>query len=243
MPVNAKDTSAMVFAAGLGTRMRPITDRIPKPMVEIAGKPLLDHCLDRLDNAEISTIVVNTHYKADIIQKHLASRPEIHISHEDTLLETAGGVRNALPLLNSRYFFTMNADILYVDGKDKALTRLLNHFDPSHMQSLLLLHPKEKAIGYQGKGDFDLDDQGRLIKREGEEHPYVFTGIQLTCPAFFQHINQEIYSISAIYKHLTHHQHITHCHGLIHQGDWLHIGTPNDLEQANLWYEKHRGKD
>ena len=170
----------MVLAAGLGTRMRPLTDRIPKPLVPVAGKPLIDHVLDRLADAGVARAVVNVHYMADQIEQHLAyrTRPQIVISDErGLLLGTGGGVARALPQLGHAPFFHINSDTIWIDGVQPNLARLAETFDPDTMDALLLLAPTAGSIGYTGRGDFAMAADGRLQKRpEQEVSPFVYAG-------------------------------------------------------------------
>jgi len=158
----------MVLAAGLGTRMRPLTDQIPKPLVPVAGKPLIDHVLDRLADAGVARAVVNVHYMAEQIEQHLAyrTRPQIVISDErGLLLGTGGGVTRALPQLGHAPFFHINSDTIWIDGVQPNLARLAETFDPDTMDALLLLAPTAGSIGYSGRGDFAMGPDGRLRNR------------------------------------------------------------------------------
>src|SRR5579875_2601456 len=171
----------MVLAAGLGLRLRPITEHLPKPLVEVGGRTLLDHAIDRLARAGVERVVVNVHYRAAMIAAHLAGRehPRIAISEEPELLDTGGGVRQALPLLGEA-FFVVNGDVLWRDGRTPALTRLARAFDPAEADAVLLLQRKTGAVGYDGIGDYFLDACGRpRRRREREAAPYLFAGIQL----------------------------------------------------------------
>jgi len=174
--------SAMVLAAGLGTRLRPLTDRIPKPLVEVAGPaPLIDHVLGRLEEAGVEHAVVNAHYKAAMIAAHLEGRrrPRIELSVEDDLLETGGGVTKALHSSASASF-VVNSDIVWLDGASVALRRLADAWDDAAMDALLLLQRVTTAVGYEGRGDFALDPLGVPRRRhEREVVPYVFAGIQI----------------------------------------------------------------
>jgi MurNAc alpha-1-phosphate uridylyltransferase len=173
-------TKAMVLAAGLGVRMRPLTDHMPKPMVPVAGQPLLDHVLDKLGNAGVTEAVVNVHYLPDQIIDHVADRrrPRVIISDErDTVLGTGGGVVKALPLLGAAPFFHVNADTLWIDGVRPNLTRLAERFDPAQMDILLLMAPTTSSIGYGGRGDYAMMPDGALRKRkEHQVVPFVYAG-------------------------------------------------------------------
>ena len=170
----------MVLAAGLGERMRPLTDRMPKPLVPVAGRPLIDHVLDRLAAAGVERAVVNVHYLADQIERHLKSRtaPAIVISDErDKLLDTGGGVVKALGAIGSEPFIHVNSDTIWIDGVKPNLERLAEAFDPAHMDALLLLAPVSTSIGYAGRGDFTMAADGRLTRRgERDVAPFVYAG-------------------------------------------------------------------
>ena len=179
--------TAMVLAAGLGERMRPLTDRMPKPLVPVAGKPLLDHVLDRLAAAGVERAVVNVHYRADQIERHLADRkrPQIVISDErSALLGTGGGVVKALGALGREPFIHVNSDTIWIDGVKPNLERLAEAFDPAGMDALLLLAPVSTSIGYSGPGDFTMSPDGRLKRRaEREIAPFVYAGTALLRPS------------------------------------------------------------
>ena len=187
MPVTP--TKAMVLAAGLGVRMRPLTDHIPKPMVPVAGQPLLDHVLDKLGNAGVVEAVVNVHYLPDQIIDHVAkrTRPRVIISDErDVVLGTGGGVVKALPLLGRTPFFHVNADTLWIDGVQPNLARLAAAFDPARMDILLLMAPTTSSIGYGGRGDYAMLPDGVLRKRkEHQVVPFVYAGAAIMSPSLF----------------------------------------------------------
>src|SRR5687767_10370108 len=180
---------AMVLAAGLGTRMRPLTDALPKPLVAVAGKALIDHVLDRLASAGVTNAVVNVHHMADAIEKHLKerTRPTILISDErGELLDTGGGVVKALKLLGDRPFFHINSDTIWIEGVTPNLGRLAAMFDPAGMDAVLLLAATATSIGYDGRGDFAMGPDGRL-KRRGEREvvPFVYAGAAILSPTMF----------------------------------------------------------
>src|SRR3954453_7888249 len=182
-------TKAMVLAAGLGLRMRPLTDHMPKPLVRVAGQPLLDHVLDKLAGAGVSEAVVNVHYLPDQIIEHTASRtsPRIIISDErDQVLGTGGAVVKALPLLGNEPFFHLNADTMWIDGVRSNLARLADAFDPDTMDILLLMAPTASSIGYKGAGDYAMAADGTLKKkREGQVVPFVYAGAAIMKPELF----------------------------------------------------------
>lgn len=223
---------AMVLAAGLGLRMRPLTLERPKPLITVGAKPMLDHALDRLQDAGVETAVVNAHYRGEMIAQHLKGRkkPKIVISHEDELLETGGGVKKALPHLGSEPFLVVNADILWLDGPMKALKRVADHWDPETMDALLLMMSTTRAVGYEGRGDFHMDPLGRLTRRtEGEIAPFVFAGVQIVKPELFKDTPDGAFSTNLVWDRL---QGAGRLYGLAHDGAWFHIGTPAGLLEA-----------
>src|SRR3981081_2222252 len=187
MPV--KPTKAMVLAAGLGVRMRPLTDKMPKPLVRVAGRALIDHVLDKLGDAGVSEAVVNVHYLPDQIIDHTASRtrPRVIISDErNEVLETGGGVVKALPLLGNAPFFHVNADTMWIDGVRPNLARLAEAFDPRGHDILLLMAPTASSIGYSGRGDYAMQPDGALRKRrEHQVVPFVYAGAAIMSPSLF----------------------------------------------------------
>ncbi|MGF1608069.1 MAG: nucleotidyltransferase family protein [Kiloniellales bacterium] len=223
---------AMLLAAGRGERMRPITDSLPKPLVEVCGKAMLDHALDRLEAAGVQEVVINLCHLGAMIEAHLAgrTRPRIVFSPEETMLETGGGVRRALPLLGAEAFIVANADMLWLDGRTPALQRLAAMWDDAHMDALLLLHPTAYALGYYGAGDFIMDPLGQLRRRgEREIAPFVFAGIQILHPRLFAGVPEGRFSLNTIYDKA---QEAGRLWGLRHDGDWFHIGTPQALSEA-----------
>jgi MurNAc alpha-1-phosphate uridylyltransferase len=231
----------MVLAAGRGTRMRPVTDRLPKPLVEVAGQPLIDHAIDRLADAGVERVVVNLHYKGEMIADRLAmrGRPRIEFSREETLLETGGGVKRALPLLDE-YFFAVNGDILWLDGVSAALTRLAQAFDPERMDALLLLQRTASAIGYDGIGDYFLDPSGAPRRRgEREVAPYIFAGIQILHRRLFAGIDDTVFSLKRLYDRS---EEAGRLGGLLHDGEWFHVGTPEGLAATEARLDELRAE-
>jgi MurNAc alpha-1-phosphate uridylyltransferase len=220
--------SAMVLAAGLGTRLRPVTETIPKPLVEINGRTLLDHAIDRLALVGVERVVVNIHYKAAMVAAQLARRdyPRIALSKEAELLDTGGGVAHALPLLDD-VFFVVNGDVFWLDGKDHALRRLARAFDPDYMDAVLLLQRTVTAIGYEGGGDYFLDSSGKPHRRgESEVAPYLFAGIQLLHRRLFHGVSDRVYSLVRLFDRA---EQAGRLRALVHDGEWYHIGTPEGL--------------
>jgi N-acetyl-alpha-D-muramate 1-phosphate uridylyltransferase len=225
--------SAMVLAAGLGTRLRPVTDHLPKPLVEIAGQSLLDHAIDRLEAAGVERVVVNLHYKGEMIAARLAERrhPTIELAHEDTLLETGGGVKNALPVLDDA-FFVVNGDILWLDGLTPALSRLARAFNAKKMDAVLLLQRTISAIGYEGRGDYFLDPLGRPRRRgEREVAPYIFAGIQILHRRLFAGIDDTVFSLKRLYDRA---EDAGRLGAIVHDGEWFHVGTPEGLDATRF---------
>jgi MurNAc alpha-1-phosphate uridylyltransferase len=225
--------TAMVLAAGLGERMRPLTDRLPKPLVAVAGKPLIDHVLDRLAAAGIERAVVNVHYLADMIERHLTgrTRPRITISDErQALLDTGGGVVKALPLLGREPFLHVNSDTIWVDGVQPNLQRLAAAFDPAAMDALLLLAPTATSIGYAGRGDYAMGSDGRLRQRsESEIAPFVYAGAALLRPELFAGSPSGAFSLIRLFNRAAQAHRL---HGLRLEGVWMHVGTPDAVAAA-----------
>jgi N-acetyl-alpha-D-muramate 1-phosphate uridylyltransferase len=224
---------AMVLAAGMGVRMRPLTDRIPKPLVTVAGKPLIDHVLDRLAEAGVETAVVNVHHLADQIERHLGAwpAPRIVISNErGELLDTGGGVVKALPHLGSAPFFHLNADTIWIDGVKPNLLCLAEMFDPGRMDALLLLAATSTSVGYAGRGDFTMAPDGRLIRRpEREVAPFVYAGVAILNPALFSTAPPGAFSLNLLFDRAIE---AGRLYGLRLEGVWMHVGTPEAIAAA-----------
>ncbi len=222
----------MVLAAGLGERMRPITDTLPKPLIALRGRTLLDSILDRVEAAGVPEAVINLHYLGEMIEARLArrARPRVSFSREETRLETGGGVRKAFSLLVADAFFVINGDVCWLDGHTPALERLAAAWDDQEMDALLLLHPTAFAVGYAGVGDFVLAPDGRLRRRrESEVAPFVFTGIQILHPRLFEDAPEGPFSLNLIYDKAGGAERLW---GLRHDGEWFHIGTPEGLRDV-----------
>jgi MurNAc alpha-1-phosphate uridylyltransferase len=222
----------MVLAAGLGERMRPLTDTTPKPMIEVRGQPMIDRVLDRLEAAGVSEAVVNLHHLGAMLERHLAARdrPRIVFSPEDDLLDTGGGVTKALPQLGKRPFFALNGDVVWLDGGTPALERLAAAWDGAAMDVLLLLHPTVSAHGYHGAGDFFMSPVGRLRRRrEREVAPYIFAGVQILHPRIFEDVPAGAFSLNLLYDRAAEAERLW---GLRHDGEWFHVGTPEALAEV-----------
>ena len=231
MPI--KPAKAMVLAAGLGVRMRPLTDRMPKPLVQVAGRTLLDHVLDKLAEAGVREAVVNVHYLPDQIIDHVAGRaaPRVTISDErDVVLGTGGGVVKALPLLGEVPFFHVNADTMWIDGVRSNLTRLAEAFDPARMDILLLMAPTTSSIGYHGSGDYAMAADGTLRKRkEHQVVPFVYAGVAIMSPAIFADAPQGAFSLTKMFDRAEDEGRL---YGLRMDGVWMHVGTPDAIAAA-----------
>jgi MurNAc alpha-1-phosphate uridylyltransferase len=223
----------MVLAAGLGVRMRPLTDRTPKPLVQIAGKALIDHVLDRLAAAGVTRAVVNVHYLADSVRRHVAGRrhPAIVISDESgLLLGTGGGIRKALSELGAAPFFLVNSDTVWIDGATPNLARLTASFDPAATDALLLLAPSTGSIGYAGRGDFHCAPDGRLHRRTDDETAaFVYAGAAILAPALFNDAPAGEFPLTALFDRAAR---AGRLRGLPLDGLWMHIGTPDAIAAA-----------
>jgi len=224
--------TAMVMAAGLGKRMRPLTATRPKPLIEVAGKALLDHVLDRLKAAGVKQVVVNVHYLADAVEAHLATRKhglKVAISDErKLLLETGGGLVHAADLIDSDPFLAVNSDNLWVDGPADALKLLASHWDDAKMDALLLLVPLARARNHKGMGDFHMTRTGRLRRRERSHvAPFVFTGIQMLSKRLLRDAPEGPFSTNILWDRAIEEG---RCYGAVHQGLWFDVGTPQSIE-------------
>lgn len=220
--------TAMVMAAGKGTRMRPLTASRPKPLIEVAGTTLLDHVLDHLRAAGVGRIVVNVHYFADSIEAHLKSRArdlEVVISDErGELLETGGGLMKAKPLLQDDPFLCVNTDNIWLDGPVDGIRLLASHWDDERMDALMLLVPLARANNHSGRGDFRMDPWGRLSRRKfGRLAPYVWTGIQMLSQRLLVDPPAEAFSTNILWDRAIA---AGRCFGVVHQGIWFDVGTP-----------------
>jgi MurNAc alpha-1-phosphate uridylyltransferase len=226
--------TAMVLAAGLGKRMRPLTATRPKPLIEVAGRTLLDRALDRVEAAGIPNAVVNAHYFADQIEAAVKARKgtlNISVSDERAeLLETGGGVTKALPLIAADPFFVVNADNLWIDGSTDTLRLLAQRWNPEQMDALLLLVPLARATGYEGRGDFHMDPAG-VVRPRGEFRvaPFVFSGIQLISKRLFDGETPEPFSMWRVWNKAIE---AGRFYGAVHQGLWFHVGTPASVGET-----------
>jgi MurNAc alpha-1-phosphate uridylyltransferase len=224
---------AMILAAGLGTRMRPLTDAMPKPLVAVGGKPLINHVLDHLAAVGVETAVVNVHHFADQIEQHLKPRraPKIVISDErDAVLGTGGGVVKALPLIGAAPFFVLNSDTLWIDGVKPNLEQLAAAFEPAAMDALLLLAPTATSVGYGGRGDFAMAPDGKLRRRpEREVVPFVYAGIAILSPALLRDAPHGAFALTQLFDRAIEQERL---YGLRLEGVWMHVGTPDAVAAA-----------
>ena len=230
--------TAMVLAAGLGTRMRPLTDDRPKALVEVGGRALIDHVLDRLVEAGVETAVVNVHWFADRLEAHLAARgrgPQILISDErEALLETGGGLKKALPLLGEGGVFVANIDSVWTDGTAGSgwADELVRRWDPVKMDACLLLARREGSIGFEGDGDFFLGDDGRLTFRgEAASAPFAYMGVHITRSDYADGGPEGAFSLSPLWRASAA---AGRLYGCVLDGDWMHVGDPQARDEAEL---------
>jgi MurNAc alpha-1-phosphate uridylyltransferase len=225
--------TAMVLSAGLGTRMAPANGMVPKPLVPLAGKPLLDHVLDRLAAAGVKRAVVNVHHMADQIEQHVQGRraPVIAISNERAArLETGGGVRKALPLLGAGPFLIHNSDSVWIEGIGSNLARLMNAWDDARMDCLMMLALVSASHGYQGRGDFAFASDGRIRRRKEQELvPFAFTGVSIAHPRLFEGAPDGAFSLNLLWSRAIE---VGRAYGMRMDGTWMHVGTPEALAQA-----------
>jgi len=234
-PVAAVPETAMVMAAGLGKRMRPLTATRPKPLVQVAGKPLIDHVFDRLRAAGVRRAVVNVHYFGDALEAHLRARVkdiDVVISDERSqLMETGGGLVKARALIGDEPFVCVNSDNLWVDGPIDAIRMLAAHWDDARMDALLLLVPLARALCHRGQGDFHLDAHGKITGRRkpGRVAPFVFTGVQILSPRVIADWPEGPFSTNLFWDRALA---AGRMWGVVHQGLWFDIGTPAAIGEA-----------
>lgn len=231
----ASDT-AMILAAGLGKRMRPLTATQPKPLVRVAGKSLIDHALDKLESAGIGNAVVNVHYLADALEGHLNVRrraPQVRVSDErELLLETGGGMIKAAPLLPDP-FFCLNSDNIWLDGPQDVFSELSQAWDAERMDALLLVVPHPRAVNYRGEGDFHLDADGRVSRRKrGHVAPFIYTGIQLVSHRLLREAPEGPFSTNLLWSRAIEEGRLF---GVSHTGLWFEVGEPSAIRPTEEW--------
>jgi N-acetyl-alpha-D-muramate 1-phosphate uridylyltransferase len=241
---------AMVLAAGMGTRMRPLTDTIPKALVEVDGKTLIDHTLDHLAAAGVAEAMVNHHYRGQQLLDHLGTRqggPALSFSDESgELLETGGGVLKALPFFGADPFITVNSDAIWTNDEGNALQRLADAFDPDTMDVLLLLVPREQAVGHPGAGDFFIHSdassptptRGPLIWRgDAANAPYIYGGVHISQPSLYQDCPTGAFSLVTLWKRASA---AGRLFGLVHKGLWHDVGSPQGRIEAERLLQSAR---
>lgn len=233
-----KLSHAIILAAGLGTRMRPLTNSMPKPLVPVKGKPLIDWCLDWLSMAGIHNVVINTSYLADMLEAHVKQRSAtVRLSREEPApLETGGGIAKALPMLGEGPFLAMNSDAIFPPTNPHSVTCMMNAWRED-IDFLMLLVRKENAIGWEGKGDFVMDAQGRIRRpQEDEDAPYIFTGVEIIHPRAFAGCPQGKFSLSLLWNANRDTQGwFTRIRAIVHEGEWLNVGDLAGLAQAEAY--------
>lgn len=224
---------AMVLAAGLGTRLRPLTETTPKPLVKVNNVPLIEYAFNLLRKAGVTEAVVNCHYLADQIEEYVANTDGLDVKISDeraALLETGGGVKKALPILQDDVFAVLNSDVIVKNDTDTSLKIVQDQWDADEMDILILLQSKETAVGYDGRGDFHLNDNGVSSRPEqNEDAPYIFTGIQIVKSELFDKVTDEKFSMNVLFDNAIKRGRL---YGVVHDGMWLHVGTETALKEA-----------
>jgi MurNAc alpha-1-phosphate uridylyltransferase len=234
-PVPIRPKRAMILAAGLGKRMRPITATVPKPLVEVNGRALIDYGLDRLEHAGVEEVVVNVHYLPELLKAHVTKRqrPKIVISDErDKLLDTGGGIAKALPHFRGEAFYVTNSDSFWIEGPRPNLDWLAGAWNGDRMDALLLLASTVRSVGYHGRGDFQMDPAGRLSRRpEREVAPFAYAGVGIFHPRLFDNCPQGPFSLNRLFDQAIEAERLF---GVRMDGTWLHVGTPETISEAEL---------
>ena len=238
--MSEKITKAFILAAGKGTRMRPLTETCPKPLLEVNGKPIIGYALDALKEAGVTDIVVNLNYLGDQLEAYLKTRTDFNItlSWEDELLETGGGVKKELDFFNDEPFYVLNGDVIWDGGTVPALKRLKAAWDSSKMDALLLMQPKDRQDGYDGKGDYFQDPKTLKLTRrcpEQDSAPYVFAGPRIIHPRLFDNSPQGAFSFLTLFDQAQKKDRLC---GEVHDGNWYHVGTPDALRKTDAILRK-----
>jgi MurNAc alpha-1-phosphate uridylyltransferase len=230
-------TSGFILAAGFGKRMMPLTADKPKPMIEIAGRPMIDYALDQFHDLGITNIIINTHYKPDVIARHISGLPEPRalLSFESEILETGGGIKNALPLIESDDFFVVSGDSILIDNPaQSALSRMAQSWNPEEMDILILLQPLEAMITSRS-GDYDLMPDGRAVRNHNKSGAYMFTSVRINASRIFDDTPDVPFSYLSLLDRAEQQDRL---YGLVHDGQWHHISTPDDVMQVNADFKK-----
>jgi MurNAc alpha-1-phosphate uridylyltransferase len=227
---------AFILAAGMGTRLKPYTDHCPKPMVELNGRPIIDHVLDRLVEAGVAYATVNLHYRAEQLEAHLAKRTDIEIKtvFEPTLLDTGGGIKNALPAEGDEPFYVVSGDSVWTDSGKPALQRMAHAWTPETTELLLLLQPLERMALTSGKGDYNLVN-GRPVRSPEKDGAYMWTSVRICSARLFDDTPDGPFSFLTLMDRAEKRQRLG---SLIHKGEWYHITTPDDLDRVNASFKK-----
>lgn len=225
----------MILAAGLGTRMRPLTDDRPKPLVEVGGRSLLDHAIDRFKAAGIKQILVNVHYKGEMVIAHLKKRTDVEITIQDErekLLDTGGALKRALPFFKGEPVFTYNSDSIWLEGFGSNLARMAKRWDDAEMDCLMLMAPTFNALGFEGRGDFTMDPLGRLTRRQPQRvAPFAWPGIQIIHPRLIERGTGDVFSTNRLWDIAIEEGRLF---GIRLDGKWMHIGTPEARDEAEV---------
>lgn len=228
-------TRGMILAAGLGTRMRPLTDNKPKPLVEVAGRTLLDHAIDRFKEAGIRTVLVNVHYKGQMVIDHLKTRKDVEIVIQDErerLLDTGGALKRALPFFKGEPVFTYNSDSIWLESLGSNLLRMAQRWEDAEMDCLMLMAPTFNALGYEGRGDFTMDPLGRLTRRQPQRvAPFAWPGIQIIHPRLIKRGTGDVFSTNRLWDIAAE---AGRLYGIRLDGKWMHIGTPEARDEAEV---------
>ena len=231
-----RPTRGMVLAAGLGTRMRPLTNDRPKSLIEVAGRTLLDHAIDRFVQAGVKMVVVNVHYKGEMIIAHLKARKDVEIriqDERDKLLDTGGALKRALPNFGNEPFFTYNSDSIWVEGFSVNLDRMAAAWDDAAMDCLMLMAPTFNSIGFEGKGDFTMDATGRLKRREAQRiAPFGWPGVQIIHPRLVARGPDGVFSTNKLWDIAIEDGRL---YGIRLDGKWMHVGTPESRDEADAF--------
>jgi N-acetyl-alpha-D-muramate 1-phosphate uridylyltransferase len=227
---------AMILAAGLGTRMRPLTNVRPKPLVQVRGKTLIDHAIDRLVQAGVEMIAVNVHYRADMLKEHLAKRRDVDIrisDESDALLDSGGGIANVMPWFEGEPFFTHNSDAIWVEGTGHALEKMKARWNADEMDALMMLASTVTAVCYEGRGDFMMDAEGRLARvPEQRVAPFVWSGVQIAHPRLFENLPARKFSINLLWDRAIDKGRLC---GLRLDGVWMHIDRPEAIRESEAF--------
>lgn len=233
-----KPTRGMVLAAGLGTRMRPLTNDRPKSLIMVAGRTLLDHAIDRFKAAGITTVIVNVHYKGQMVIDHLKKRTDVEIiiqDERDKLLDTGGALKKALPLFRGEPVFTYNSDSIWLESLGSNILRMAQRWDDAEMDCLMLMAPTFNSIGYDGRGDFMMDTLGHLVRRQPQRvTPFAWPGVQIIHPRLIERGDGDVFSTNRLWDIAIEQGRLF---GIRLDGKWMHIGTPDAKDEAEAFLD------